>query len=140
MNGSHAPDDGVPYAHPDPASLAHGDPKPPTPPPMYSVESPMTKFKFQAKIDVNRNRTEKMPIHLKALLIEFLTQHQNVDPSRTFHLLPTNDKYTTGVTKANEIPNNEAMIKQYVKEMHDVENATTTSTTQLFFTLRLRVP
>jgi hypothetical protein len=64
---------------------------------------------------------EKTPLRLKALLIELLTQHQKVDP--TFHLLPTDDKSTAGaITKATEIPNNEEMIKQYVKEMHDVEN------------------
>jgi hypothetical protein len=84
-------------------------------------ESPTTKFKFQAKIDVNRDRNDKTPLRLKALLIELLIQHQKVDP--TFHFLPTEDGSTaSAITKANEIPNSEEQIKKYVKEMRDNDN------------------
>jgi hypothetical protein len=101
--------------------MAHGDPSHPTHPRMYVDESPTTKFKYQAKIDVNRDRNDKTPLRLKALLIELLIQHQNVDP--TFHFLPTEDGSTaSAITKANEIPNTEEQMKHYVKEMRDSDN------------------
>lgn len=64
----------LPTAPPDPPPPVEDDPKPPTPP-LMSVEERMsveesagvTKF---TKIDVNRNRSNATPLHLKALLIK----------------------------------------------------------------------
>jgi hypothetical protein len=82
----------------------------------------MTKFVFQAKIDVNRPRTETRPLRLKALLIALLIHHQSVDP--TFHFLPTEDRSTAGaITKASDIiPNTKEHMKAYVKEMKDIDS------------------
>jgi hypothetical protein len=62
-----------------------------------------------------------MPFYLKALLVTLLVKHQKVD--NTFHFLPTNDNSTTSaITKANDIPNDEANIKTDVKEMKEIDN------------------
>ena len=121
MNGNKVPNNGVDNVPPDPPTLTPVDPKPPTPPPMRMDESPITKFKFQAKIDVNRERSDNTPLRIKAILIKLLVEHQKVDP--TFHLLPTEDGSTaSAITKATEIPNSEEKIKDYVKEMRDSDN------------------
>jgi hypothetical protein len=121
MNGNKVPNDGVDNVPPDPPTLTPVDPNPPTPPPIRMDESPITKFKFQAKIDVNRERSDNTPLRIKAILIKLLVEHQKVDP--TFHLLPTEDGSTaSAITKATDIPNSEEKIKDYVKEMRDSDN------------------
>ena len=121
MNGNKVPNDGVDNVPPDPPTLTPVNPNPPTPPPMRMDESPITKFKFQAKIDVNRERSDNTPLRIKAILIKLLVEHQKVDP--TFHLLPTEDGSTaSAITKATDIPNSEEKIKDYVKEMRDSDN------------------
>jgi DNA-binding FrmR family transcriptional regulator len=121
MNGSKVPNDGVDNVPHDPPPITPVDLNPPTPPHMRMDESPITKFKFQAKIDVNRERNDNTPLRIKAILIKLLAEHQKVDP--TFHLLPTEDGSTaSAITKVTEIPNSEEKIKDYVKEIRDSDN------------------
>jgi hypothetical protein len=121
MNGSKVPNNGVDNVPPDPPPLTPVNPDPSTPPPMRMDESPITKFKFQAKINVNHERNDNTPLRIKAILIKLLVKHQKVDP--TFHLLPTEDGSTaSAITKATHIPNSEEKIKDSVKEMRDSNN------------------
>jgi hypothetical protein len=121
MNGT---DHGVPTASPppDPLLQANGLPNPPHPSSVNVDEAPVTKFTFQAKIDINRNRSETKPLLLNARLIEVLIQHQRVDP--TFHFLPTEKGFNSGaIMMASDIPNTEEKIKHcVVKNMHDVDH------------------
>jgi hypothetical protein len=96
-------------------------------------ESAPTKFVFQAKIEANRNRNATHPFQIKSLLIvELLVQHQRVD--HTFHFLPTADGSTKGaITKAQDIPNTEKGMKEYVKEMHDIDSRNSSHYTVVFF-------
>jgi hypothetical protein len=107
MNTTNGIKDGVPTAPPDPPPPVDDDPEPPTPPLMSVDESHVTKFNYQAKIDVNRNHSNNTPLRLKALLTELLLKHQLVDPA--FQFLPTEEGPHAGaITKASDIPNSEA--------------------------------
>jgi hypothetical protein len=104
----------------------------------HNDESPLTKFTFQAKIDVNRNRSNKQPFRIKALLIEILLQHQRVDP--TFHVLPTEEGSSTAgvITTASDVPNNEeAQLMKYVKKMHDVDNRNNSKSYTVVFYVKI---
>jgi hypothetical protein len=118
MKGRH---DGAANKPPDPPIPTPGDTIVPIAPAMQVTENPMTTFTFQAKIDANCHRTDNTPFHLKALLVALLVEHQKVD--NTFHFLPTNDNSTTSaIVKASNIPNDEANIKKYLKEMKEINN------------------
>jgi len=133
MNGRHHGGNNAP---PDPPVPEHGGPDPPSPTLMHDTESPTTTFTFQAKIDVNRKRDDKTPLRIKALLVALLIQHQRVDP--TFHFLPNDDKSTAGaITKANEIPNTESKIKNYVKEMQEIDHRNNNKTYTVVFYVKV---
>ena len=124
--------DGVPNAppyHPKPVDGVHNDFDPMS---VTVEESSPTKFVFQAKIEVNRNRNETIPFQLKSLLIELIVQHQRVDP--TFHLLPTEEGSTAGaITKASELPTEARRMKEYVKERHEIDRRNSSNYTVVFF-------
>jgi hypothetical protein len=124
--------DGVPNAPPYPPHPVDGVQTDPTPVPVHVDENPPMKFVFQAKVEANRFRNEKFPFQLKSLLIELIVQHQRVDP--TFHLLPTEDGSTAGaITKASDLPNTEQRMKEYVKEMHEIDSRNSSHYTVVFF-------
>jgi hypothetical protein len=118
MNGRH---DGAANEPPDPLIPTPGNTIVPTTPAMQVTENLTTTFAFHAKINANRRRTDNTPFYLKALLVALLVEHQKVD--NTFHFLPTDDNSTAGaIIKASNIPNDEANIKKYVKEMKEIDN------------------
>ena len=113
--------DGVPNAPPYLPHPVDGAKPASAPMPVIVDESAPTKFVFQAKVEVNRNRNDRNSFQLKSLLIAFLVQYQRVDP--TLHLLPTEEGSTKGaITKACDLPNTEHGMKDYIKEMHEIDS------------------
>jgi hypothetical protein len=136
MDGKNGPPHGGDNVPPDRLVDTYGGHTPTPSPLKYVHEHPTTTVKFQAKIEVTRNRSDNTPLRLKALLIELLLQHQHVDP--TFHLLPHDDETTSGaITKANEIPNSEEAMMKYVKAMTDNEHRNNPKTYSVSFFLQV---
>jgi hypothetical protein len=99
----------------------------------------MMKYKLQAKIDVNRNRNDKTPLRVRALLVKLIIQHQRVDS--TFHFLPTMADSMSGAVSPKPARSQrttmgeQAQIKHYIREMHDIENRNNNKTYMVFSVL-----